>query len=203
MPIFIRRNSGYIYILCVPPTVYEVLAEIDLIKALQARICENKQICNRFGGYRYVDGFGCLPTARRNNEEMVFVPNKLAQDWDSHKHAASDCGGRLADIFDETENEKVYLAFEDSTRMFIGGTQQQPCDDEPSGCWVWSNGAEMTYKNWLSSQPNNYFGNENCMLLFQVMSSSQWNDHPCFNKWPAIYIIPPTFNTISTCKFFP
>ena len=111
MPIFIRRNSGYIYILCVPPTVYEVLSEIDLLKALQARICENEQICNRFGGYRYVDGFGCLPTAYRNNVEMVFVENKLVQDWDSHKQAAIDCGGRLVDIFDETENEKVYLAF--------------------------------------------------------------------------------------------
>ena len=136
MPIFIRQNSGYFCILCVPPTVYELLSEIDLLKALQARICENEQICNRFGDYRYVDGFGCFPTAHRNNEENVFVVNKLLQDWDYHKQAAIDCGGRLADIFDETENEKVYLAFVTDAEVAIGGTQQQPCDDEPSDCWV-------------------------------------------------------------------
>ena len=136
MHIFPSQSSVDIYNICVPPTLNKVPSEIELLKTSQVRICKNEQVCNRFGGYCYVDGFGCLPTAYRNNVEMVFVENKLVQDWDSHKQAAIDCGGRLADIFDETENEKVYLAFVTDAEVAIGGTQQQPCDDEPSDCWV-------------------------------------------------------------------
>ena len=112
MHIFPSQSSVDIYNICVPPTLNKVPSEIELLKTSQVRICKNKQICNRFGRYHYFDDFGCLPIAYNSNEENLFlVENKLVQDRDSHKQAAINCGGRLADIFDENEMKVYTLRF--------------------------------------------------------------------------------------------
>ena len=39
-----------------------------------------------------------------------------------------------------------------------------------------SDGAETTYENWRVNEPNNYLGNEHCVL---IDGENKWNDIRC------------------------
>lgn len=46
------------------------------------------------------------------------------------------------------------------------------------GIFSWSsNGRPITFKRWLSGQPDNAGGNENCVEMYD----HQWNDNKCQN----------------------
>ena len=46
----------------------------------------------------------------------------------------------------------------------------------------WVSGAEKNYLNWDSSEPNNYSGNEKCVVSQNEEWSSAWNDSNCDNE---------------------
>ena len=66
---------------------------------------------------------------------------------------------------------------------------------EPGGCWiglndietegtfVWSDGINSSYRNWISNQPDNTFGDENCVNLNPIT----WNDLPCNSNLLCYY----------------
>ena len=41
--------------------------------------------------------------------------------------------------------------------------------------WVWLDGTSWDYDNWLSGEPNDQGGAENCILMY----NSLWVDTPC------------------------
>ncbi|KAI5612588.1 C-type mannose receptor 2-like, partial [Silurus asotus] len=43
--------------------------------------------------------------------------------------------------------------------------------------WQWSDGEQANFFNWMSKQPDNYKGNENCV----IMNLNGWNDLDCKN----------------------
>ena len=98
------------------------------------------------------------------------------------------CGGRLVDILDADENEKAIFFKNDDNMVFLGGYQSQQCDDEPDGCWVWSDGNVIAYSDWRFGEPNNDYcgGSEDC---FQLEDTGLWNDVPCAFIVAAIYVL--------------
>lgn len=69
-----------------------------------------------------------------------------------------------------------------SDRFWVGGS-----DSASEGDWVFLDGrGSVTYTNWGSGQPNNSYGNENCMDL-NYPSTGFWNDSPCSGNRKAIY----------------
>jgi len=158
-------------------------------------------VCNELAGYRYIVGYGCLPYTSRNGEEMVYIKNTSAKNWEEHQESAISCSGKLADIFDENENEQVYSLLNSGQggEMYIGGYQEQPCANEPSGCWTWSDGTEFTYTNWESGEPNDCRAEEHCLEM-RADYPLEWNDQVCSYDLPAAYILPTTFNVVSDCN---
>merc|ERR1739844_73921 len=57
--------------------------------------------------HQYMEGYGCLPVAERNGQKMTYIVNKEYKAWGDHEQAANLCGGHLASILDESENNKV------------------------------------------------------------------------------------------------
>ena len=49
------------------------------------------------------------------------------------------------------------------------------------GHWVWeSSGVPLTFTNWLPGEPNNFKGNQDCLLIRSFHSSREnWDDNYC------------------------
>lgn len=161
--------------------------EIDILRASQA------SFCNDLPDHVYINGAGCFQFVYRDNELKLIVRNKLEVSWEAHKGIAIACGGNLASILDEEENEKIAV---DGGGGFTGGVQTQPCDDEPAGCWIWSDGNEFAYSDWFIGEPNNAGGIENCLDV----GTGGWNDLSCVGILkPAVYTLPTNFNSDPNC----
>uniref|UniRef100_A0A9J7ZY89 C-type lectin domain-containing protein n=2 Tax=Cyprinus carpio TaxID=7962 RepID=A0A9J7ZY89_CYPCA len=69
-----------------------------------------------------------------------------------------------------------------STEAWLGGY-----DAVSEGTWLWSDGSNMNIQIWAPDQPDNYNGNENCLVM-NYQPSSNWNDNPCYDKWPFVCV---------------
>lgn len=166
----------------------DLTAEIEILKETQA------SFCNDLGDRVYIDGVGCLPWVYRDNEKKVYVVSSLVATWETHNEAAIACGGNLASILDEVEAERI-AAYDGY--FIVGGMQTQPCDDEPAGCWVWSDGNEIGYSDWGEGEPNDR-NVEDCLAIFA--HERYWNDYVCdYGEYEAIYMLPTNFNSDSNC----
>lgn len=57
--------------------------------------------------------------------------------------------------------------------VWLGAT-----DAASEGTFVWSaTGEPLTYSNWYQGEPNDYGGDEDCVLAF--VGQGSWNDVPC------------------------
>ncbi|XP_075063044.1 C-type lectin domain family 4 member G-like isoform X2 [Mixophyes fleayi] len=86
-------------------------------------------------------------------------------------------GSSLASITSEQEQEFLNMKRND-TSCWIGLT-----DEDTEGVFRWADGTSLSYTYWMTDEPNNYDGNENCGLM---QNSGQWNDVPCTWKLIAI-----------------
>ncbi len=68
-----------------------------------------------------------------------------------------------------------------NANVFIGGT-----DAVNAGVWVLPDGNAMTYFNWNTGEPSNYYNGvpENCLIIRQ---DGFWNDVPCGASWGSIF----------------
>ena len=89
--------------------------------------------------------------------------------------AAAMCeamGLTLASIESETENG-IASALSGGSAFWIG------LDDRlVEGTFRWLDGATSSYRKWSPSEPNNYFGKEDCTNLIPS-NLGRWNDFPC------------------------
>ena len=83
--------------------------------------------------------------------------------------------------FDFLPTIKFFIGRIQSDRVWIGGT-----DKRIEGVWEWSDGSPWDYENWRKpTEPNNYGGNEDCIILF---GSRKWFDAKCDNSFIGGYV---------------
>ena len=105
----------------------------------------------------------------------------LVTDLLAFEDAMSYCqniGGRLA----ETRNQEQYDVVEDLSRS-LGATNfwLGACDGYPEGHWYWISDRSPVAlgKFWLTNQPDNAGGNENCL---QIQHGQGLDDFVCATK---------------------
>ena len=52
-------------------------------------------------------------------------------------------------------------------------------DRNVEGGYVWSDGSPVQYTNWYNNEPNNYYGQEDCVEAYLSRNSKNWNDQTC------------------------
>lgn len=171
----------------------EISAKNMVLEDSQSRICENI-------GQMYIKDYGCFPVTTRGENEMIYIKNSAEEGWEYHEEMAVQCGGHLASILDENEQDKVTQLAELSISYWLGIKQEEPCNDEPKGCWnTWTDGNPVVYTNWLDGQPYDPPGNQDCMQTNNLGNTYEWWDNICDRLWPGIYILPPTFDSSPNC----
>ncbi|KAK9526949.1 hypothetical protein VZT92_015621 [Zoarces viviparus] len=58
-------------------------------------------------------------------------------------------------------------------------------DIHKEGTWMWSDGSAVKFVYWSSRQPDNYKGNEDCVIT-NYPNELKWNDIPCSHTHPFV-----------------
>lgn len=95
-------------------------------------------------------------------------------------NAAASIGGHLA-VITSQEEQALLQSFIGNQCAYIGLS-----DSVIEGEFAWTNGESLDYTNWAVNQPNNYNGNQDCV----VMCSDGWNDEYCTSLHEFIVEIP-------------
>ncbi|MCY2928853.1 MAG: lectin-like protein, partial [Planctomycetota bacterium] len=97
-----------------------------------------------------------------------YVITDSSQTWADAEAQAVALGGHLATVNDASEQDWLHRTFERFGSVWIGLT-----DQAVEGTWGWSSGQAVTYTNWPSGQPDNWWDQED---YAQMYSSGQWYD---------------------------
>ena len=93
--------------------------------------------------------------------------------WEQAERRCEWKGGHLAVIESQTENDYLYS-------MMRQEGHENACfgysDSETEGDWKWVNGAQSSYINWHSGEPNNQNGDEDYAMFYQKFDDGTWND---------------------------
>ena len=54
------------------------------------------------------------------------------------------------------------------------------------GLWAWEDGSSFSYENWAPGQPDNDYGEGNCVENAYLYDNQFWNDNPCRYVKPFI-----------------
>jgi len=114
--------------------------------------------------------------------------------WDVAKSRCAGLGAELVSIRSNQENEFVkglVMPLVQSNQVngfWIGGQKSG------SG-WKWTDGSQVKNFYWLSSQPNNLGGNQNCLEMWWRNGKLGWADQMCgIAPWTAICKKPASAN---------
>lgn len=93
--------------------------------------------------------------------------------WQQAERRCEWKGGHLAVIESSTENFLLYSAMKAKgyENAYFGFS-----DESSEGNWKWVNGAQSSYINWHSGEPNNQNGNEDYAMFYQKFDDGTWND---------------------------
>ncbi|XP_059196246.1 C-type lectin lectoxin-Phi1-like [Centropristis striata] len=95
--------------------------------------------------------------------------------WDDAQTYCRTHHTDLAMIEDAQENTKMMSAAQSTYKAWIGLYRI---------LWSWSDkSSNSTFRNWEEGQPNNYGGNQYCVL---ENSKHQWNDDYCDREYPFV-----------------
>ena len=100
--------------------------------------------------------------------------------WENARILCTSRGYNLATVKSSQENNLLH-AIRSSSRSdgcWIGLN-----DISSEGTFVWSDGSDNLYRNWIVGQPNNYH-NQDCVRLH---GNLEWSDLPCTHKPICFY----------------
>lgn len=119
-------------------------------------------------------------------------------DWQGASKAAKKCGGTLAAIGSQAEDEFIQTLFgreeaffesgwDDKTIWRQGpwiGLRQTREGEEPAGGWTWENGEETAYENWTEGSPDEWRKDEDYAMYFGyeekpdpvLVDTTRWGD---------------------------
>ena len=108
--------------------------------------------------------------------------------WSNALALAQSKGGYLATITSAAENAFVYQvsinpalwridAYANGQGPWLGGYQTNPLAPA-NATWAWVSGEPWNYTHWNSGEPNDFNGNESCLVMEGpgCLQSSGWND---------------------------
>ncbi|XP_043216493.1 C-type Lectin CRL-like [Amphibalanus amphitrite] len=108
----------------------------------------------------------------RHQNRCYFVTLQKTTWYLAHRSCASlQRRARLASVHLES-SEFIDALLQDAPDVWVGLVRLN--DD---GEFVWSDNSALDYTNWLEDQPNNYDGEQDCVLL--EGSGHKWNDRKC------------------------
>ncbi|MFP4353998.1 MAG: C-type lectin domain-containing protein [Phycisphaerae bacterium] len=113
--------------------------------------------CTLAGCAQQPSGLPAEASAFQGHHYQVF---EMDLTWHEAKAHCEKLGGHLAVI--ETEAEQLFIVdLADGRYLYLGAT-----DEAEEGTWVWINGAQWDYTDWMSGQPNNYGGDEHYLATY-------------------------------------
>ncbi|XP_071133188.1 perlucin-like protein [Mytilus edulis] len=118
-----------------------------------------------------------------NNHCYYFSNNKTT--WFEAERICRNMGAYLVKVTDAKENswiKNIIITKKVVAQNYWMGAQDQLKEGE----WRWvSDQSKVQYSGWSTGEPNNYGGNEDC-VLFYLPCSFNWNDGRC--HFPYGYI---------------
>ncbi|KAG9327972.1 hypothetical protein JZ751_017033, partial [Albula glossodonta] len=100
---------------------------------------------------------------------ILFKENKS---WTEAQRYCRENHIDLASVRNQTENQEI-LSAAAGQWVWIGLFRES---------WKWSDQGTSSYRNWNSGQPNNFYGQENCAVIWT--NSWMWNDLQCGGIFP-------------------
>ena len=116
--------------------------------------------------------------------QLAQVEYKLSREektWEEHDALAREWGGHLASVTSAEENCKV-RAVAESESCWLGGVRQGEGNGPGAEHWKWSDGSEWAFTEWHPGQPDNWGGNEDCVV---ALGASFWYDAACQLALPS------------------
>ncbi|MCP4805196.1 MAG: C-type lectin domain-containing protein [Proteobacteria bacterium] len=128
-----------------------------------------------------VDSDSVCPCDVERYDSHVYLFCESVVDWVDADIACSDeTDFELAVIEDAAENSwatSTLLTYSSSHWWWIGFHDRNATSgQEPASGWEWVDGSTVSYDNFASGQPDNYWSNEDCGHLYP---SGYWNDMDC------------------------
>lgn len=133
-------------------------------------------------------------------DSLFVVVREDAIGWLDAQKAAQKCGGHLAVVSSQAEDEFVHALFSRDERFFESGwngkeiyrqgawigLRQSEDGEEPSGGWSWVTGEALIYRNWTGGEPDNYGPDEDFAMYFGyeeaadpvLVRTTGWDDMP-------------------------
>ena len=108
----------------------------------------------------------------------------IQKTWHEARSQCLSLGGDLSSVRDQLENERIVALLDENGidwQALIGGN-----DERIEGQFGWSDGKPFLFSNWYPGEPNNDYGNEDCINMYMSRFKGTWNDKPCDYKLPFI-----------------
>ncbi|KAL9968085.1 hypothetical protein ACROYT_G026412 [Oculina patagonica] len=102
--------------------------------------------------------------------------------WNGAKSACETLGSKLVVINSQAEQQALTSKIPRNQRTWMG-LYRNPKDKSR---WLWVDGSHPTYTYWLSGEPNDSGGNEDCGEIYEKSSGYKWNDIPCTTSFPYV-----------------
>ncbi|XP_078132455.1 ladderlectin-like isoform X1 [Sander vitreus] len=117
-----------------------------------------------------------------SNRCFRYIPTPMT--WAKAEKNCESMGGNLASVRNIMEYHKLQRLITTSSHEYketwIGGT-----DAQEEKQWFWSDGTPFLYSNWCVGEPNNAWGNQNCLQI-NVGAQKCWDDLQCHNQRPSV-----------------
>ncbi|XP_028418897.1 mannose-binding protein C-like [Dendronephthya gigantea] len=126
----------------------------------------------------------CLLNWKEYNGHCYYISGNVTSSSSTARKSCTSQGGDLAVPTNAEENRFIFNEIKNPNARdpYIGLFR---VDGENKFKTVY--GAEPSYKNWGSGEPNDYKGNEDCVAL--RINDGKWNDVNCFSPRHFVCVI--------------